>query len=180
MRLVRFHTKQPIPDWNFEVEPETILRATDADELLEKIVAYRANNGQPAGNPEHEVALSMIAKYPHLVKDSDSDAPAIDPLWSWVNRLWREAPAKRADEELAKKRAAICKDCPCACAIPENEELERRAYLLAMGELPLTTRCSHHLWHNGLAVTLLEPSKWARPKAPLNCWAETVEQPPGQ
>lgn len=168
-RLVKDHPKQPIPDWSFTVD-ENVLRAPTADKLLAKIVSYRSANGQPAGNPEHELALSLIVKYPHLVKETDADPVATDPLWSWVNRLWRDLPKKPAEEELAKKRAKSCEGCVFALAITANPEMDRRAYLLASGELRLTTQCSHHRWHNGLAINLAEPEPWARPESPACCW----------
>ncbi len=169
-RLIKDHPKQPIPNWGFIVD-DTELSAPTADKLLEKIVAYRESNGQPAGNPEHELALSLVVKYPHLVREVDDAQEAPDPLWSWVNRLWRDLPKKPADIDSIKARLSVCEKCPHARPIPVNEELERRAYLLASGELRLKTQCAHHHWHNGLAINLAEPAPWGRLPAPKECWA---------
>lgn len=168
-RLIKDHPKQPIPDWSFTVD-ETVLRAPSADKLLAKIVAYRTHNGQPPGNPEHEVAVSLIVRYPHLVKEIDTGPALIDPLWTWVNRLWREPPRKPAHEDEVKRRVSVCTKCDRACPIKPDKELERRAYLLAQGDLRLTTQCAHHRWHNGLAVNLAEPAQWGRKGSPPQCW----------
>lgn len=174
--LKKHHTKQPIPDWHFR-QDETLLRDKSADGLIEKIILYRSSNGLPPGNPEHEIALSLIEKHPHLVYEQSGELPEqteTEQVWGWVNKMWREAPRGTPEEEAMKERADVCKICPLAKPFNPSPELARRSYLLAQGNLRLETRCSHHRWHNGLAVLLKKPEEWAQVNPPPNCWLKVL------
>lgn len=172
--LNKHHSKQPIPDWQFDAEKGTTLTAPTADKLIAKLVAYRLNNGLPPGDPEHEIAMSLMLRWPHLVKEVDG-TPTDNRLWAWVNRVWREAPKKITDKDTIAPRVEACKTCPFALAIPRNPELARRAYLMAAGDLQLETQCSHHRWQNGVAVLLAAPLEYARPGEPECCWLAAAQ-----
>jgi len=160
-KLNKTHAKQPIPDWSFR-QDETLLRATTADGLIEKLKLYRSSNGLAPGNPEHEIALSLAEKYPHLMCEQTGELPQpteSDRIWEWVNRMWRDVPRGQPEDETIQARADLCKLCPLAQPFNPPPELARRTYLLAQGNLRLETRCIHHHWHNGLAVILKKPEE---------------------
>lgn len=171
-RLHKNHTKQPIPDWSFKIDG-TLFRDKTADGLIGRLALYRASNGLAPGNPEHEIAISLIEKYPHLIYEQSGESPEqteAERVWEWVNRMWRDVPRGFPEEETIQAREEACKSCPLAIPFNPSPELARRAYLLAQGNLRVETRCARHRWHNGLAVLLKEPKAWTGSESPPACW----------
>jgi len=169
LTLNKDHPRQPVPDWRASFD-DIPFSAKSATQLIEAVTLYRKNNGLPPGAPEHEIAMQLADSHPHLVHADDDDGPTKDiRLWAWVNRIWSSARSQNATPDVVKDRRAACAKCVFALPIPRNPELERRAYLLAAGNLSPETQCSHHRWHNGLAVLPVSPES-PKAGAPECCW----------
>lgn len=176
MPLILDHAVSP-PEGHHLIDPSGVtIRAGSIQALLTAITSYRAQNGQPAGQPELEVERYYRDKYPWLIsKVGTTAATPEDPVVRWLNRAWRTPIKDWAESETVNARLATCGACEhYAPDHPFDREATRRLIILGAGKLRAAGACKVHHWACGLAVLAREREEdlrvdgcWVKPRLPL-------------
>lgn len=173
LTLKHDHPSQPMGGWSFPVEA-AVLTAPTGKKMIAELARYRAVNGLPPGDPEHEIATHYRKTHPWLVhEDADAEPLAdIDRVSSFVSRVWTAGILARASEREISHRAEICKGCREHVALerPLHSETARRIYVLG-GDPMKPDRCAHHGWICYVAGSLLDNGPFAASNQPEHCWA---------
>ncbi len=176
MPLVFDHSVPP-PEGHHFVDPSGLtITAGSLRILLGSIASYRAQNGQPPGNPEAEVERYYKTKYPWLItKVGTTPAVIEDPVARWINRAWKSPVKDWAETETVNARLATC--LPCEYYDPDRQfgaDATRRIVVMGAGRLRTAGACRVHHWPIGLAILAQE-----RPVASSveGCWAGSSPSP---
>ncbi len=144
--------------------------------LLDSITSYRAQNGQPPGNPEAEVERYYKVKYPWLITNVGTTPVAIeDPVARWVNRAWKSPVRDWAESETVNARLSTCLG--CEHYDPDrtfDAEATRRIVIMGAGQLRTAGACKVHHWPIGLAILAREQPVSSRVEG---CWACPLSSP---
>jgi len=183
LRINTSHHSQPEGGWGYVIPDGPTLSSSKTGEpglreLLKKIVEHRANNGLPAGDPEHDVAMVYATKCPWLVtEEPDIEVLSNDPE-PWIHHLWRSHPLKRAETRVRDERFEQCQKCIHFEPLDTDsltDEAARRLLLMN----PAKHRIEHGWcllrgWIPSVAVQIMDPwefADWTK-KDPC-CWLDT-------
>lgn len=178
MPIATDHPRQPLGGHHFVEIDGQIIRAKTVPLLLAAVKQYRDNNARPAGNPAVELEQFYAAKFPWLVSpyNKGESTPAPEPpsnddlIRDWVNRMWRNPPKVWVEAETARKRLAICAQCPNRTESGKSAEVNlRRLTILGAGRFDNNSlNCSSHRWSCGLAAWMENPEA---SNSLESCWA---------
>lgn len=148
------HSRQPPGGYSFPDASGYTLRADSIPALLQAIADYRANNGLHPGDPAAELESHYARLYPWLISKVGAAPKTVeDTVLRWLNRQWRAPVSKWAEAMTAKKRYAVCQDCPYyEPAHPWSAESVRRLIILGAGRTAgMDGVCRVHHWSVALA-----------------------------
>lgn len=121
MRVLRKnHAKSPIGGHRW-TSGHIVLKGETVDEVLDKLIAHRAENAEPLGDPEADMADYYAVIAPHLVRCQPGAvrrSSAEQQRAENIMAVWRTHPVMLSpDHPLRGARQKTCKKCPyCASA----------------------------------------------------------------
>lgn len=173
---------QPHGGWGFPIPSGPALSDETVDGLAKKIAAYRMANGQPAGDPEHDIAKHYAPRFPWLIEEVEDDDVEVNDAEAWVHRAWRSYPVQMAEQRARDERFAQC--VKCVHFEPLNTDdmtLEAARRLLCLN--PTKHRLEHGWcllrgWIPSVAVQIHDPwslADWTGKDK--DCWLDTEKKP---
>lgn len=180
----RVHARRPFQGHHFPVSKAVLLKAESVDELLEKIIAYRAENSLPYGHPEEEMLAHYRKIAPFLITQ---EAEPIEPVSQQfrrageVMRFYSVHPKMlKPGDELVAARRKVCDECPFFEATQQQGELKnsylrsarRKAIMLTVDAAPLARGwCKLHQQWIALLTMAADPvSALELPQTDERCW----------
>ncbi len=170
LKLRKDQQLRPLGGHHF-IEGRLRIEGETLDEVIRKLTDYRVNNSVPVGNPEQEILVYYLGKYPYMV---DIDYEAVDSFtqgyyeqkWlEWIRRHWKRPASKQITPKEAESRWNVCLNCPhnikLSVSTQEDKESERKSFLLRRGQTTPEKLgfCSLHLWDTRASVFLEAPAE---------------------
>ena len=180
-------SKVPPTGWHF-MEGDVRLEAPIPDELEIVIADYRRVNGLPPGDPHIDLINYICTNFhDHCGKSFVSAESAVgkpqrprllDRVAAWAITVWRHGKLAYVSQEEARRRAAICVECPrhgswdhcttCGALIKDTQSM--CAHLRAgRDRLPGLMGCHEGGFDCSAAVWLKGVTTGS--DSPANCWA---------
>lgn len=184
LRINTKHHSQPDGGWGYVIPDGPTLHSDKTGEpglrdLVAQIKEHRANNGLPAGDPQHDIALVYAEKFPWLILEVEDDSdPEDNSEEVWIHNLWRSTPLVLAEIRVRDDRFAQCEKCIHFRPLDVStltDEAARRLFLMN----PAKSRkengwCDLRGWIPSVAVQIQDPWKFAdwTKKVP-ECWLDS-------
>jgi len=177
LRINRKHMSQPHGGWGYPVPDGPVLNADTVDALVEKLSDYREANGQPVGEPEHDIAKHHAAKWPWLIEEIEDADVELNEAEAWIHRVWRSPPLRQAETRAREERFSQCLKCvhfePLDTESLTNEAARRLLCLNPAKHRPEHGWCLLRGWIPSVAVQIQDPWEFAdwtgKDKA---CWLD--------
>lgn len=180
LRIDTKHMSQPEGGWSFIIPDGPILSSDKVGEpglesVKKQIADYRAANGYPAGDPEHDIAKSYALRCPWLILEVPEALKESNDAEAWIHRMWRSFPQGMAEARVRDERFEQCLQCahfePLDTTDISNEGLRR---LMLMN--PVKTRTEHGWcllrgWIPSVVVQQHQPIAFAdHQEVHKDCW----------
>lgn len=182
----RNHAKAPAGGHRFPIG-SMFLRAPTVEEILAKIEVFRAENAEPLGFPESDLAEYYRGIAPHLVREEEGKwSKSIKQEWAErIMAFWKNHPPLiKSIDPLVSKRITFCDRCPQMVPMfvinsqdgPYVKEANRRAQLLSESRAYADYGfCVWSLLPVTFIVRTAKPEELpGLPDAPKVCWVNAL------